>query len=204
MFWSGLGLHRTNAHVHMCDKRRLESRSRTFGRKVPAFLRHRLSVVPRPPGLAPPWQVGGSRAPRWAAPRCSFPLAAVPGREGREYFACQYFWLCLHLVPSVCAPRTPVLPSCHLERTQGLAGWQTSEGPTRSLGKFITAFGASVPCRVTLSHATFLPTVLLSEIHFGDTGILLFKYLYAAVSRMHSQQRFGPGKCKLFALFIEQ
>lgn len=157
-----------------------------------------------PPGLGPPRQVGGSQAPRWAAPLCCFPLGAVPVGEGRDYFTCQYFWSCLHLLPGVCAHPTHVLPSCHLEGTQGLAGWQTAEGPTRSLGKFITAFGASVPCRVTLSHATFLPTVLLSKIHFGDTGILLFKYLYAAVSRTHSQQRFGPGKCKLFALFIEQ
>lgn len=146
----------------------------------------------------------GVRGPRGGQPRAAvfLWLLCPAGRVGSTSLVsisgCAFTW------SQVCVltARTSFRLVTWRGRRASRAG-RLQRGP-HSLGKFITAFGASVPCRVTLSHATFLPTVLLSEIHFGDTGILLFKYLYAAVSRVHSQQRFGPGKCKLFALFIEQ
>lgn len=195
----------------MCDERRRESSSWTFEKTVSAFLRNRVPVIPGPPppGFGAVQPVAGAprdrrgqdraNAPWWAARLPGLCLAGMSVREGQEHLTRQHY-LWWSLSPDPRCVLSALLPSRHLERPYGLAVLRWAH----TFGQLTTAFGASLPCRGTLSHAVFLSTVLLSKMHFGDIWILLFKYLYAVLSRMHAHERFGPGKCKLFALFIEQ
>lgn len=154
MFWVGLGFRGRNARVHTCDERRLESRSRTFGKKVPGFSGIACQLCPRPRI----WDAVAA----WgcAAPLCVFLwVLAVPVGEGRGYLACQCFWSCLHLTPGACSPhaRPAVLSPGEDAGPRGLADFRGAHTLVREVHNCFWCLGALQSSLVTCRISAYCP-----------------------------------------------